>query len=317
MSGFSSLLQLQPVPSCDEANHSRRSVLAPLNPNAIPAPPAIPVPFGYPLGDHRDLDCCENEPPPVSDAELARQVAIALNEQPRNLHNDDKPIPGRPRESNTVASRRRAQMLERKAEIRGKKISLADCVWPAHKQCKHDCAMPYPPHLIKILRMYFYSKKVPDQRNFIHPMGGRCDLNQRRLNDGGNLAGAHLYENFRLEKPAILERRFSEALTSQSDPVVPVPEDCNDVCQKFLLWAVGRSSKFLNRQEAGVKRRLQVLDAADRVFEVNPVRRCPHVQPSITLDQTHTDARLHTQSPTHTHNYTGTKAHAWTRRRRQ
>ena len=56
----------------------------------------------------------------------------------------------------------------------------------------------------------------------------------------------------------------------------PNPTDCDGVCQRFLLFAVGRSLSWFNQGNKNLKSRQYELDAADRVHQQAYVQKIEH-----------------------------------------
>jgi hypothetical protein len=140
-------------------------------------------------------------------------------------------------------------------------------------KCGHHAeSSAYPPYLIMQLRMYYQRLGKADQRQFLSP-GVRCDLDQDRINRGGNLSCVKLHKNYRLEQPLILADRLTLALLCPKYRLpVPAPAECHQVCQKFLHHAVGRSVAFTNRGDKMHKSKENFMNAEDRVHQCNPPR---------------------------------------------
>jgi hypothetical protein len=120
--------------------------------------------------------------------------------------------------------------------------------------------------------MYFRKLSSIDQRAFVSP-GTRCDLDGERIAEGGDLARAKLHINFRLEHPDVLEERLTAALDKCHALPQPLLSDCQSVCQKFLLWAVGKSTNWFNQPTRHNKATQYEQTRPDRVFSANPTRR--------------------------------------------
>ena len=269
----------------------------------VPAPVDIPPnPPAIPVAEEQE-DSAETAPEVPIEAAIAA-AEEAAQQHAYNLHKRKKR--GRPKETGTPAALARAATQARAKNKLDVKLSIAGCTWPLEKQCSHSCASMYPPALISKLRMYFHQLKKANQRSFLHPDEGRVVLDRVRLQKGGNLAGAKLYTVYRLEKPALLESRLNTAIMEGKNGRLPPPDpsECEIVCQKFLLFAVGRSSSFFNRRDSKRPRRCTCVTAEDRVFEVQPERRYP-------TTWAHTHAYTHTHKYTHTHTHTPEAAGRW------
>ena len=132
-------------------------------------------------------------------------------------------------------------------------------------KCDHD-HNNYDPHLIQKLRIYFSRLTDVDQRDFV------CSLDKARLAEGGDMSGVKLHFDFCLESPAILEEKLTKSACTGSPMPTPARSDCEGVCQKFLLWAVGKSLGWFNQRNRNLPSRQYEQTGADRVFEAAPER---------------------------------------------
>ena len=137
--------------------------------------------------------------------------------------------------------------------------------------CCHDHSN-YSAHVIQKLRMYFATLPHVDQRLFVSP-GVRCTLADSRIAKGGDLSNVRLHRGFSLEKPDILEQRLTDAIASKKPMQTPVATECDLVCQKFLLWALGRSLTWFNQPDRKHKSREYQQGPEDRVFQTQPIRQ--------------------------------------------
>ena len=146
------------------------------------------------------------------------------------VRRDGSPKVGRPVEFDTPAAKRR-KVTQEKAHVRlQEKLTLGACV-RNEKHCPHDHSQ-FSPELVLKLRIYFYRLSKVDQRQFLGP-GHRCDNNRERISAGGDLSNARLLINYRLENPALLEKRLTAALIDDTKVLTaPAVSECVPVCQQ-------------------------------------------------------------------------------------
>ena len=117
--------------------------------------------------------------------------------------------------------------------------------------------------------MYFWTLSKVDQRKFLSP-GVRCDVDQERMNKGGNLSNVRILINYRLEKPDVLEERLNTAIMSKSKLPVPAITECHGRSQEWLHWAVGRSVVFSNQPNPHLLSRANFMGPTDRAHDIAP-----------------------------------------------
>ena len=151
-------------------------------------------------------------------------------------------------------------------------LSTAKCTY--HERCGHDHS-DYSPALIMKLRLYISKLPKADARLFVAP-GERCTLNEDLLattlaDTHKSLSNKKLHVDWRLEKPDILEARLNAALLADKGRLQhPVRSDCQESCQDFVCFAIGKSKTWFNQpKKNNASRTSPMEEKTDRVFNVN------------------------------------------------
>ena len=187
---------------------------------------------------------------------------------------------GRPRSTDTPFALRREEFRRKREAKLVRMCSLDECTRKPCQCCGHDNCALYPPQLISDLRKYLWQLSYADQRAFLHADQGRCDEDRDRINDRRpgrtDLTHVRIHVNFRLERPEILHQRLVEVTTGiRTRLPKPSPSECLPVCSQFLLWAMRRSTSFLNPSRVGGLE----ASAQERLFQVDRVRQVVRVRP--------------------------------------
>ena len=125
------------------------------------------------------------------------------------------------------------------------------------------------------LRLYISKLPKADARLFVAP-GERCTLNEDLLAKTQaavhkSLSNKKLHVDWRLEKPDILEARLNAALLADKGRLQhPVRSDCQESCQDFVCFAIGKSKNWFNQpKKNNASRTSPMEEKTDRVFNVN------------------------------------------------
>jgi hypothetical protein len=169
--------------------------------------------------------------------------------------------------------------------------------------CAHDHT-EYSAELIQKLRLYFLRLSKVDQRVFVSP-GVRSTFDGDRIAKGGDLSNVKIHGTFRLESPAILEERLTQACLDSRPLPVPLHSDCNAVCLTFLLFAVDRSLNWFNQINHKLPSRSYEQDETDRAFDIDPARRYEDERSALktrhVVDWLKQQRREHLIMPNETH----------------